>query len=88
MATNKTIKVICSVDSANKYKELIMAFESEKELRDVSVIEEIGKQIEMRGFGVRGICNSVAWELVHHGRAHLDSTMGEFDFVIDDVELF
>lgn len=65
-----------------------MAFESSKELRDMSVIEKIGAEIELHGFDRRGVCNSVAWELAYHGNAQLNCTMGQYNFGIEETELF
>lgn len=88
MNNNKTIKVLYHVDIDDNTKTPFMAFESDKELRNIEVIEQIGEQIELHGFGKRGVCNSVAWELVHNGSAVLTCIMGEYEFGIDEVELF
>ena len=83
-----TIKIIYYVDNADNYKAPIMAFENSKELRDMEVIEQIGEQIELHNFGKRGVCNSVAWELAYHGNAQLNCTMGQYNFGIEETELF
>ena len=83
-----TIKIIYYVDTDDNTKTSLMAFDSNKELRDMSVIEKIGAEIELHGFDRRGICNSVAWELAHYGSAQLDCAMGQYDFGIEEIELF
>ena len=82
----KDVKIIYYVDTADNYKSSIIAFDANKNLKSMDVIEQIGKTLEEHGFGKRGVCNSIAWELVYHGSAHHECLWGKYDFGIEKVK--
>lgn len=86
---SKTIKIIYYVDSDDNTKGSLMAYPSDKDLRNLKTIEEIGQVLHEANFGEKiGICNSVAYELVYHGSAELTCQMGKYEFGIEETELF
>jgi hypothetical protein len=85
----KKIKVIYYVDMSDNTKGCLMAYPSDKELRNLETIDEIGKVLHEANFGDKiGISNSVAWELVYHGSAELSCQMGNYTFGFEEIELF
>jgi hypothetical protein len=49
------------------------------------VVEKIRDELEVCGFGRKGVCGSVAWELAYHETAELECQMGRYQFGIEDV---
>lgn len=85
----KEIKVIYYVNSDDNTKGTLMAFPSDKDLRNNDTIEQIGKVLHESNFGDKmGISNSVAWELAYHGTAELSCQMGNYEFGIEEIPLF
>lgn len=83
-----TIKVLYYVDSDDNTKGNLMAFPSEKDLRNTETIEEIGQVLYEGHFGDKiGVSNSVAWEVVYHGNAELICQMGTYEFGWEEIEL-
>ena len=84
-----TIKVLYYVDTDDNTKGTLMAYPSDKELRNLDTIQQIGQVLHEANFGDRiGICNSVAYELVYHGSAELPCQMGNYEFGWEETELF
>ena len=84
-----TIKVLYYVDTDDNTKGMLMAFPSDKDLRKLDTIEQIGQVLHEANFGERiGISNSVAYELVYHGSAELTCQMGNYAFGWEETELF
>ena len=84
-----TIKVLYYVDKDDNTKGTLMAYPSEKELRRLGTIQQIGQVLHEANFGERiGICNSVAYEIVYHGSAELTCQMGNYTFGWEETELF
>ena len=84
-----TIKVLYYVDTDDNTKGTLMAYPSEKELRNLDTIQQIGQVLHEANFGDRiGISNSVAYELVYHGSAELTCQMGNYAFGWEETELF
>jgi hypothetical protein len=85
----KNIKVLYYVDSDDNTKGNLMAFPSEKDLRNTETIEQIGQVLHEANFGDKiGICNSVAWEVVYNGIAELTCQMGNYEFGWEETELY
>lgn len=83
-----TIKALYYVDSDDNTKSSLMAFPSDKDLRNMEAIEQIGQVLHEANFGDKiGICNSVAWEVVYHGNAELICQMGTYEFGWEEIEL-
>jgi len=83
-----SIKILYYVDTDDNTKGSLMAFPSEKDLRNLETIEEIGQVLHGANFGERiGICNSIAHELVYHGEAELTCQMGNYTFGWEETEL-
>jgi len=83
-----TIKVLYYVDVDDNTKGSLMAFPSDKDLRNLETIEEIGKVLHESNFGEKiGISNAVAYELVYHGEAELTCQMGNYTFGWEETEL-
>ena len=84
-----TIKVLYYVDTDDNTKGALMAFPSDKDLRSLDTIEQIGQVLHEANFGERiGISNSVDYELVYHGSAELTCQMGNYAFGWEETELF
>ena len=84
-----TIKVLYYVDTDDNTKGLLVAYPSDKDLRNLETIEEIGQVLHEANFGEKiGISNSVAYELVYHGSAELTCQMGNYEFGWEETELF
>lgn len=84
-----TIKVLYYVDSDDNTKGMLMAFPSDKDLRNLETIEEIGQVLHEANFGEKiGVSNSVAYELAYHGTAELTCQMGNYEFGWEETELF
>ena len=84
-----TIKVLYYVDTDDNTKGTLMAYPSDKELRNLETIKKIGQVLHEANFGDRiGISNSVAYELVYHGSAELTCQMGNYEFGWEETELF
>ena len=83
-----TIKVLYYVDSDDNTKGNLMAFPSEKNLRNTETIEQIGQMLYEGHFGDKiGISNSVAWDVIYHGDAELICQMGNYEFGWEEIEL-
>lgn len=83
-----TIKALYYVDVDDNTKGLLVAYPSEKDLRNLETIEEIGQVLHEANFGEKiGISNSVAYELVYHGEAELTCQMGNYAFGWEETEL-
>lgn len=82
-----TIKVLYYVDSDDNTKSSLMAFPSDKDLRNMEAIEQIGQVLHEAKFGDIVICNSVAWEVAYHGNAELICQMGTYEFGWEEIEL-
>ena len=84
-----TIKVLYYVDVDDNTKGALMAFPSDKDLRNLDTIQQIGQVLHEAHFGDRiGVSNSVATELVYHGDAELTCQMGKYAFGWEETELF
>ena len=84
----KKIKVLYYVDVNDNTKGALMAYPSDKDLRNLETIEEIGQVLHEANFGEKiGISNSVAYELVYHGEAELTCQMGNYEFGWEETEL-
>ena len=82
------IKVLYYVDSDDNTKGNLMAFPSEKDLRNTETIEQIGQMLYEGHFGDKiGISNSVAWDVIYHGDAELICQMGNYEFGWEEIEL-
>lgn len=83
-----TIKVLYYVDSDDNTKGNLMAFPSEKNLRNTETIEQIGQTLHEANLGDKiGVSNSVAWEVVYNGTAELTCQMGNYEFGWEEIEL-
>ena len=83
-----TIKVLYYIDSDDNTKGNLMAFPSEKNLRNTETIEQIGQVLHEANFGDKiGVYNSVAWEVVYNGTAELTCQMGNYEFGWEEIEL-
>ena len=83
-----TIKVLYYVDSGDSTKGSLMAFPSDKDLRNMEAIEQIGQALHEANFGDKiGVSNSVAWEVVYNGTAELACQMGNYEFGWEEIEL-
>lgn len=83
-----TIKVLYYVDSGDNTKGNLIAFPSEKDLRNTETIEQIGQVLHEGHFGDKiGVSNSVAWEVVYNGTAELACQMGNYEFGWEEIEL-
>lgn len=76
----KQVKTFYYVDKHDNHKSTFAAIDDDKEIRSLEVIDKIGAALHEFGFGRKGICNSVAYELVYQGSAELDCTMGSYAF--------
>lgn len=84
-----TIKVLYYVDTDDNIKGSLMAFPSDKDLRNFDTIQQIGQVLHEANFGEKiGISNSVAYDLVYHGEAELTCQMGNYEFGWEETELF
>ena len=84
-----TIKILYYVDTDDNTKGSLMAFPSDKDLRNLEAIDQISKVLLEANFGDRtSVCNSVACELVYHGDAELTCQMGNYAFGWEETELF
>ena len=84
-----TSKILYYVDTDDNTKGALMAYPSDKDLRDTETIEEIGQVLHEANFGEKkGICNSIAWELAYHGEAETTCGMGRYEFGWEETELF
>lgn len=84
-----TIKILYYVDVDDNTKGSLMAYPSDKELRNLETIEQIGQVLHEANFGEKiGISNSVAYELVYHGTAELTCQMGNYEFGWEETELY
>ena len=84
-----TIKVLYYVDKDDNTKGSLMAFPSDKDLRNLNTIEQIGQTLHEANFGEKiGICNSIAIDLVYHGNAEETFAMGTYEFGWEEIELF
>ena len=84
-----TIKVLYYVDSDDNTKGNLMAFPSEKNLRNTETIEQIGQALHEANLGDKiGVSNSVAWEVVYNGTAELTCQMGNYEFGWEEIELY
>lgn len=86
---SKTIKTLYYVDMDDNTKGLLMAYPSDKDLRNIETIQEIGEVLHSANFGEKiGICNSIANELVYHGEAETTCSMGRYEFGWEETELY
>ena len=84
-----TIKVLYYVDSDDNTKGNLIAFPSEKDLRNTETIEQIGQALHEANFGDKiGVSNSVAWEVVYNDTAELTCQMGNYEFGWEEIELY
>ena len=83
-----TIKVLYYVDSDDNTKGNLMAFPSEKDLRDKETCKEIANVLHEANFGSQNVCAIIAWELAHNGSSKTFCKMGEYEFGIEETELF
>lgn len=84
-----TIKVLYYVDSDDNTNGNLMAFPSEKDLRNTETIEQIGKVLYEGHFGDNiGVSNSVAWKVVYNGTTELTCQMGNYEFGWEEIELY
>lgn len=85
---NKSVKVVYYVDTEDNTKGCLCAIPSDKDLCNLDIVELISKEIHSYGFDESlGVCNSVAWEIAHHGRMVLLSRMGKYEFGVEEVPL-
>ena len=85
---SKTIKIIYYVDSDDNTKGSLMAYPSDKDLRDFNTIEEIANTLVEANFGYKNNCESIAWEIAHIGCSETLCRMGKYEFGIEETELF
>lgn len=86
---SKTIKIIYYVDVDDNTKGALIAFPSDKDLRDFDTIKQIGQALHNANFGEKiGISNSIAYEIAHNGSAEETFAMGNYEFGIEETELF
>ena len=84
----KNIKVLYYVSLDDNTKGVLMAYPSDKDLRNLETIEEISQVLHEANFGERFcISNSVACDLVYHGEAELTCQMGNYEFGWEETEL-
>ena len=84
-----TIKILFYVDIDDNTKGALMAFPSDKDLRNLDTIQQIGQVLHEANFGERiGISNSVAYELAYNGEAELTCQMGNYEFGFEETELY
>ena len=82
---SNTARVLYYVDMDDNHKSAFLVVDSSQDLRDIKVVEKIRDELEVCGFGRKGVCGSVAWELAHHETAELECQMGRYQFGIEDV---
>lgn len=82
---SKTAKVLYYVDMNDNHKSAFLVVDNSQDLRDIKVVEKIRDELETCGFGKKGVCSSVAWELAHNEAAELECQMGKYQFGIEDV---
>ena len=85
---SKTIKIIYYVDSDDNTKGSLMAYPSDKDLRDSSAIDEMANVLHEANFGKVSDCKLIAWELAHNGMSKTLCVMGKYEFGIEETELF
>ena len=84
----KTIKIIYYVDSDDNTKGALMAYPSDKDLRDKETCKDIANVLHEANFGSQNVCAIIAWELAHNGMAETICSMGSYEFGIEETELF
>ena len=83
----KNVKVLFYVDVDDNTKTMALAFDSELDLRDKEHIKKAAEALEVAGFGSSFVCETIAWEVIYHGSAILNCTMGKYEFGFEEVEL-
>lgn len=82
------IKILYYVNMVDNTKGSLVAYPSDKDLRNEENIKEIGCILHEANFGDKvGISNTVALELVYHGDAELTCSMGKYAFGWEETEL-
>ena len=84
---SKTARVLYYVDMDDNHKSAFLVVDSSQDLRDIKVVEKIRDELEACGFGRKGVCGSVAWELAHNESAELVCQMGTYQFGIEDAPI-
>lgn len=79
----KEVKTFFYVDKHDNHKSTFAVIDDNREIRDLAVIEKIGAALEDFGFGKKGVCNSVAYNLAYHNYAELDCSMGSYEFGVE-----
>ena len=85
---SKSIKIIYYVHPYDNKKGSLMAFPSDKDLRNRAAIDMIASVLHEADFGSLGVCKIIAWEIVHNGSSKTFCKMGEYEFGIEETELF
>lgn len=85
---SRTIKIIYYVDSDDNTKGSLMAYPSDKDLRNTSTIDEVANILHEANFGKVSDCKVIAWEIAHNGSAKTFCKMGKYEFGIEETELF
>ena len=80
-------KIFYYVDTKDNTKSPFAAAYDDSELRDNTIIQKLGEELEAAGFGKKGECNSIAGELVYHGTAQHTCQMGIYEFGVDVVPM-
>ena len=83
----KAMKVLYYVDKKDNTKVNFLVTESPKDLRSNRIMNKITDELESIGFGSKGACETITWDLVHNGSAEIVCQMGEYDFGIEEVPL-
>lgn len=78
----KQIKVFFYVDTGDNTKSAFAAVDADEEI-SLDKIAEMGSVLESFGFGKKGVCNSIAWELARTGYAEHSCQMGNYEFGVE-----
>lgn len=81
------MRILYYVDVNDNTKTSFMVVSERIDLRNLNTIEKIGKELEEHGFGKKGVCNSIAYELAYHGSAEWECQMGKYEFAIEEAPL-
>ena len=85
---SKTIKIIYYVHPFDNTKGALIAFPSDKNLREAKVINELANALWEGNFGDMTDSKVIAWEIAHNGSAKTFCKMGEYEFGIEETELY
>ena len=80
-------KIFYYVDTKDNTKSPFAVAYEDSEIRNDIIIQKLGEELESAGFGKKGECNSIAWELVHHGTAEHTCQMGNYEFGVETAPM-